>query len=132
MTNAEIVNRRGASEIMNLPVNINDLLTARTVEWERLEFKSGWNPKAVLHTICAFANDLPEHRKPGVIFIGVNDDGTCSNLEVTDKLLLTLADMRDDGVIQPLPSMEVEKKNLKDHIEISFFSYYSLEINVFW
>ena len=25
---------------MNLPVNINDLLTARTVEWERLEFKA--------------------------------------------------------------------------------------------
>jgi len=30
---------------LNLPVNINDLLTARTVEWERLEFKAGWNPE---------------------------------------------------------------------------------------
>jgi len=27
---------------MNLPININDLLTARTVEWERVEFKAGW------------------------------------------------------------------------------------------
>jgi len=26
---------------MKLPININDLLTARTVEWERLEFKAG-------------------------------------------------------------------------------------------
>lgn len=33
-------------ETMNLPININDLLTARTVEWERLEFKEGWNPEA--------------------------------------------------------------------------------------
>jgi ATP-dependent DNA helicase RecG len=33
---------------MKLPVNIDDLLTARTVEWEPLEFKAGWNPKAVL------------------------------------------------------------------------------------
>jgi hypothetical protein len=30
---------------MKPPININDLLTARTVEWERLEFKAGWNPK---------------------------------------------------------------------------------------
>lgn len=41
---------------MNLPININDLLTARTVEWERLEFKEGWNPEDVLHTMCAFVN----------------------------------------------------------------------------
>ena len=40
---------------MKLPINIDDLLNARTVEWERLEFKAGWNPKAVLHTMCAFA-----------------------------------------------------------------------------
>ena len=28
---------------MKLPVNINDLLTARTVKWERLEFEASWN-----------------------------------------------------------------------------------------
>ena len=49
---------------MKLPININDLLTARTVEWERLEFKAGWNPKAVLHAMCAFANDF--HKGMGV------------------------------------------------------------------
>ena len=58
---------------MKLPININDLLTARTVEWERLEFKAGWNPKAVLHTICAFANDF-HNLGGGYIIIGVNDD----------------------------------------------------------
>src|SRR5262249_22811510 len=31
----------------------------RLVERERLEFKEGWNPEAVLHTGCAFANDFP-------------------------------------------------------------------------
>ena len=98
---------------MALPVNIYKLISGTTVEWARIEFKKGWNPLQVLHTICAFANDLPGHGKPGIIIIGVNDDGNCSNLEVTDKLLLTLADMRDDGLIQPLPSMEVQKKNLK-------------------
>ena len=25
--------------------------------------------------ICAFANDLPDHRQPGYLFLGVEDDG---------------------------------------------------------
>ena len=43
---------------MPLPININEILKGRLVEWERLEFKKGWNPEAVLHTLCAFANDF--------------------------------------------------------------------------
>ena len=43
---------------MSLPVNIHKVLQGRPVEWERLEFKRGWNPEAVLHTLCAFANDF--------------------------------------------------------------------------
>ena len=39
---------------MHLPINIDDVLHGQTVEWERLEFKQGWNPEAVLHTMCAF------------------------------------------------------------------------------
>ena len=58
---------------MKLPININDLVTARTVEWERLEFKAGWNPKAVLHTMCAFANDF-HNLGGGYIVIGVAED----------------------------------------------------------
>lgn len=30
---------------MALPVNIQDLINGRTVEWERIEFKAGWNPE---------------------------------------------------------------------------------------
>jgi ATP-dependent DNA helicase RecG len=43
---------------MSLPVNIKDLIRGHSVEWERLEFKRGWNPEDVIHTICAFANDM--------------------------------------------------------------------------
>ena len=43
---------------MNLPISIDMLLHGKAVEWERLEFKAGWNPLDVLHTICAFANDF--------------------------------------------------------------------------
>ena len=41
-----------------LPININNLLRQRTIEGERVEYKAGWNPQKVLHTICAFANDF--------------------------------------------------------------------------
>ena len=41
-----------------LPINVDELLKGQIVEWERLEFKKGWNPEDVIHTMCAFANDL--------------------------------------------------------------------------
>ena len=68
------------------------------------------DPDRVRQAICAYANDLPDHRKPGVIFIGANDDGSCAGLTVTDELLLRLSHMRDDGKIQPFPSITVGKK----------------------
>jgi ATP-dependent DNA helicase RecG len=51
--------------VSNLRINLDDLLHARTVESERIEFKATWDPKVtgyqVLKTICAFANDLRRH-----------------------------------------------------------------------
>jgi ATP-dependent DNA helicase RecG len=47
-----------------------------------------------------------------VVFVGVYDDGRGSGIEITDKLLLELADMRDDGGILPFPSLTVEKREL--------------------
>jgi ATP-dependent DNA helicase RecG len=58
---------------MNLPVNINDMLSGRSVEWERLEFKAGWNPQEVIRTLCAFANDF-HNLGGGYLFIGIKED----------------------------------------------------------
>lgn len=44
---------------MALPINIEELINGRTVEWERIEFRKGWNPERTLKTITAFANDSP-------------------------------------------------------------------------
>lgn len=62
--------------------------------------------------ICAFANDLPNHRQPGYLFIGANPDGSASGTEISDRLLQNLAALRSDGNIQPLPSMNVQKLSL--------------------
>ena len=61
---------------MALPVNIQQLLTGRIAEWERLDFKKGWNPEDVMHTMCAFANDI-HNWGGGYIVVGVEErDGT--------------------------------------------------------
>lgn len=57
--------------------------------------------------ICAFANDLPDHRRPGYLLIGVHDNGTLSGLKVTDELLKNLGGVRSDGNVLPQPLMNV-------------------------
>ena len=57
---------------MALPINIDNLLTGETVEWDRIEFKKGWNPEDVMHTVCAFANDI-NNWGGGYIFIGIEE-----------------------------------------------------------
>ncbi len=59
--------------------------------------------------ICAFANDLPNHRQPGYLLIGVKNDGTLSGLTVTDDLLTRLGGIRSDGNILPQPAMNVAR-----------------------
>lgn len=71
--------------------------------------RSAGDRSGIRRNICAFANDLPGTGRPGVVFVGVEDDGRCSGIEVDDGLLRTLAAMRSDGNIVPLPSMTVDK-----------------------
>jgi len=82
----------------------------KELESDRAERKaSASDGKKIRQAICAFANDLPNHKKPGVLFIGVNDDGTCANLPITDQLLIDLASIRSEGKILPLPVLQVNK-----------------------
>lgn len=83
------------------------------VESDRVERKASAGERdRIRQAICAFANDLPNYQKPGVVFVGANDNGTCANLPITDELLRTLADMRSDGNITPFPTVAVQKKVL--------------------
>jgi len=56
-----------------LPINIEELLKGQIVEWERLEFKKGWNPEEIIHTICAFANDI-NNWGGGYLIIGIAEE----------------------------------------------------------
>ncbi|MFN0070301.1 MAG: ATP-binding protein, partial [Chloroflexota bacterium] len=79
---------------------------------ERKESFGGSAPTSVREAVCAFANDLPDHRLAGVIFIGAKDDGSPAGLPITDQLLLQLSDIKSDGNILPPPTLTVSKRTL--------------------
>ncbi|MFP4190500.1 MAG: ATP-binding protein [Candidatus Hydrogenedentota bacterium] len=92
------------AELLRRMTDIESPLTERKPSEKQSE--------SIRKAICAFANDLDDHRKPGTIFVGLNDDGTCAGIEITDELVRILADMRSDGNILPMPRLSVERKTL--------------------
>jgi ATP-dependent DNA helicase RecG len=89
---------------------LNDVESDRA---ERKQSFKGHTPTKARQAVCAFSNDLSSHNAPGVLFIGAKDNGEPSGLDITDQLLLTLADIKTDGNILPLPVLSVEKRWLK-------------------
>ena len=93
------------------------LALLQDLESDRTERKQAWKgdaPEKGRQAVCAFANDLPNHGLPGVLFVGIQDDGTPMGTEfvVTDALLMTLADIKTDGKITPPPTLTVGKRDL--------------------
>ncbi len=90
---------------MALPINIEDLLNKRKVESNRIEFKAGWNPDKIYHTVCAFATDL-ENTGGGYILVGVEEENGVAKRPVRglneNEVDTILQDMvRYDAKIEP-------------------------------
>lgn len=79
---------------MALPINIEDLLNKRKIEGNWIEFKKGWNPADIHHSLCAFANDF-DNLGGGYVLVGVeqDDNGLAKrpvkgiNIEAVDGIL---------------------------------------------
>ncbi|MEL7483666.1 MAG: ATP-binding protein [Planctomycetota bacterium] len=63
----------------------------------------------VKKAICAFANDLHEYRRAGVVFLGVRDDGSVRGVSVTDEVLRNFTAIRNEGTILPIPTISVRR-----------------------
>ncbi|MFJ8861280.1 ATP-binding protein [Streptomyces sp. NPDC102451] len=87
--------------------------TLGTCETPALEFKrtakrEGKRGDAIGNAVCAMANDLVG-KGGGDILIGVADDGTpVDDVDVSDRALLALTDLRNDGRILDRPSLTVQ------------------------
>lgn len=66
---------------MALPINIEDLIHQRVIESARIEYKSNWNPELILHSICAFANDI-DNWGGGYILIGIQEENGMPKLPI--------------------------------------------------
>lgn len=85
------------------------------VEEDRIEKTISQNdPEKFGEAICSFANDLPNHKLPGYLIVGVNNDGSRSGMKVDDQQLQTLLSFRTDGRIVPPPAITVAKFSYAD------------------
>ena len=99
-------------------LRLDDAALARLAaggEGARVELKeslAGRSRERIEEAVCAFANDLAGNEGPGVVLVGLRDDGSPAGIEVTDRLLLTLADIRSAGNVLPPPMLLVERRML--------------------
>ena len=66
---------------MAIPVNIGKLITGQSVEPDRVAFFPDLEPLSVLHTVCAFANDL-QNLGGGYIVLGAAAENGTAKLPV--------------------------------------------------
>lgn len=72
-----------------IPIKIETLLEGRKVEQNRIEYKEGFNPSEIVHTICGYANDIAGV-DGGYLVIGVKTENGLPILPpigVPDELL---------------------------------------------
>lgn len=68
---------------MALPINIEDLLNKRKGEGNRIEFKKGWNPAEIYHSIKTTEKIIRQMRE---------------NPQITNKELAIACGITEDGV----------------------------------
>jgi len=87
---------------------LRDLIASH--EADRVEFTIATkDTDKFSEAVCAFSNDLPRHDRPGHLVIGVDNAGQFAGISVSDELLRNLGGLRDDGNVQPLPMISIEK-----------------------
>ncbi len=79
-------------------LNVEDLLNKQKIESNRIEFKKGWNPNSIYHSICAFANDFDD-LGGGYILVGVDTDITTG---MAIRPIEGLAIDAIDGILQDM------------------------------
>ena len=99
----QVTEATGKYRLQDLQAMLSD------IESDRVKRNESIDKDRIRQAVCAFANDLPDHRQPGFVFVGADDLGHPVGLDVSDELLRNLADIRTDGNIVPPPTLTVTK-----------------------
>ena len=101
--------------------DFEDIIHSRTIESSRIEYKEGWNPSKVAHTICAFANDI-DNIGGGYIIIGVGDENGMPKLPITgidkasidsiNKEIIGIGNLLDPVYIPNTEHVEIDGKDI--------------------
>jgi len=110
---------------MALPINISQLINQRVVESARIEYKGNWNPEPIIHTICAFANDI-DNWGGGYIIIGVEDENGMPKIPIKG-IEKSSIDKINKEILQKCHTIEPRYVPIVEHTE-----YDSKDILVLW
>ena len=75
------------------------------MESDRIERTISFKEDKLGPSVCAFSNDFANHKKPGYILIGVNDDGTMNGMTIGDEELQKIGNIKSNGNVLPQPSL---------------------------
>lgn len=81
----------------------------KDMESDRIERTTSTREDKLGPAVCAFANDFPNHKEPGYILLGVNDDGSIAGMSWTDEVLQSIGNVKTNGNILPQPSLVVSE-----------------------
>lgn len=101
------------------PVDVLDLINGRRVEGPRTEYEKGWDPERVLHTMCAFANDI-ENWGGGYIIIGVDYiDGIpriegidSGSVDAMSRELLSMGNLMEPRYVPVAEALQVDGRTV--------------------
>jgi len=79
----------------------------KDLESDRVERTISFREDKLGPAACAFSNDFPNHKKPGYILLGVNDDGSVNGMSIGDEELQKIGNVKSNGNVLPQPSLVV-------------------------
>lgn len=77
------------------------------MESDRVERTKSTREDKLGPAVCALANDFPNHKQPGYILLGVEDNGTLAGIKWTDDDLQKIGGVKTNGNVLPQPSLVV-------------------------
>jgi ATP-dependent DNA helicase RecG len=77
------------------------------MESDRIERTISFKEAKLGPATCAFSNDFANHKKPGYILLGVNDDGSVNGMTIEDEELQKIGNIKSNGNVLPQPSLVV-------------------------